>query len=49
MKDRQEVLETGVSLTPTQSAQSEPQPWKAPALTTWKIEDETLEPDGSAR
>ena len=36
-----------VSLSPAQGAQSEPQAWKPPTLTTWKIEEETLTKTGS--
>ena len=45
MRESKETFQAEVSLALTQGAQAEPQPWKAPALTTLKIEEETLGTD----
>ena len=42
MREPGKTLQTEVFLFPAQGAQTEPQTWKAPTLTTWKIEEETL-------
>jgi hypothetical protein len=42
MRGHEKTLQAGVSLCPAESVQSEPQAWKAPTLTTWEIEEETL-------
>jgi hypothetical protein len=47
MKEAKESLQVGVSLTLTETPQSETQAWKAPTLMTWKIEEETLGGGGS--
>jgi hypothetical protein len=47
MREPKETLQAGVSLDLTQTLQSEPRAWKAPTLTAWKIEEETLAEPGS--
>jgi hypothetical protein len=42
------TLQAEVSLVLIQSDQAEPQTWKAPTLTTWQVEEETLTKTGSA-
>ena len=42
MRELKETLQAEASLALSQSAQAEAQAWKAPTLTTWKIEEETL-------
>jgi len=48
MRDPEETLQAEGSPALTQSAQSEFQVWKAPTLTTLKIEEQTLTKTGSA-
>ena len=47
MREPKEALQAEASVGVTQRAESKSLIWNAPALTTWKIEEETLEPDGS--
>jgi hypothetical protein len=44
VREPKETLQAEASVGPTQRAESEPLIWNPPALTTWKIEEETLEP-----
>lgn len=46
MGEPKDSLHAGVPL--TQIAQSEPQAWNPPTLTTWEIEEETLAKGGSS-
>ena len=41
------TLQAGISVAPVQDAQPEREAWKAPTLTTSKIEEETLTKTGS--
>lgn len=43
MREPKETLQAEASVGVTQRAESEPLIWNPPALTTWKIEEETLD------
>jgi hypothetical protein len=44
MREPDGTLRIEVPVTPAQSPQSKPVAWRPPNLTTWKIEEETLQP-----
>ena len=47
MREPNGTLEAEVLLSLAQGAQSEPLAWNRPALTTWKLEEETLQAGSS--